>query len=161
MEMNKGRELKNLVLTDGPVDDFIVVDRFPEIDYVLIYRNAKYEPWVAAWNYNDERKSWGQGHYFKNLVGAMGCITALLREKEQENDLASKIEYDYGKNHLWEDMTYPLEDGWSVNIYQSTDVDGQVNIKLLDEKGDWVEWFTDRPECIEENVRYLIDLYID
>lgn len=161
MEMNKGRELKNLVLADGPVDDFIVVDRFPEIDYVLIYRNAKYEPWVAAWNYNEERKSWGQGHYFADLCAAVQHIMDKLMEKEgDESDLASQIQYDYRKNHLWRDMTYPLDDGWSVNIYSCEGV-GQVNIRLLDEDGQWVEWYTDIPECIAENIRSLIDLYID
>lgn len=161
-EWIKGRELKDLVLPDGPDDDFIVIDKFPEIDYVLLYRNTKYEPWVAAWKYNDERKSWGQGHYFENLVYAMSYIMDLLKEKEQKNDLASQIELDYTKNHLWENKVYDLMRGFTVELSMNTDSINRVNIKLYYEDGAFeLEWYTDAPECIAENIRSLIDLYID
>ena len=66
-------------------DDFIIVEEFPEIDYVLIYRGTRYEPWVAAWAYNKEGKYWGQGHYFSDIRDAMAWI------EEKYNDLAEAI----------------------------------------------------------------------
>lgn len=79
--MNKIGDLRTM---NGTREDFIVVESFPEIDYVLLKRNSKYEPWVAAWAYNEERECWGQGHYFIDMIDAMRYIDSKLRENEGE-----------------------------------------------------------------------------
>lgn len=56
------------------METYIIVEEFPEIDYVLAYRGSSYQPWVAAWRYNKENASWGQGHYFEELFDAMEYI---------------------------------------------------------------------------------------
>lgn len=68
------RDIRELVIGDGPNDDYIIVAEYPEIDYALIYRNATYQPWVAANGLRRERKSWGHGHYFQTLEGAIDHI---------------------------------------------------------------------------------------
>lgn len=55
-------------------ETYIIVEEFPEIDYVLAYRGGNYQPWVAAWGYNKETCSWSQGHYFEKLEVAMEYI---------------------------------------------------------------------------------------
>lgn len=57
----------------------IIVAKFPEINYVLVYRKSRYQPWVAAWAYNGIN-SWGQGHYFEKLEDAMEYILQLKGE---------------------------------------------------------------------------------
>lgn len=51
----------------------IIVESFPDIDYVLAYRGGNFQPWVAAWGYNGTN-SWAQGHYFETLADAMEYI---------------------------------------------------------------------------------------
>lgn len=59
-----------------------VVLRVPEIDYVLIHwPENDFTPWVAAWAYNDERKSWGQGHYFCTKESALEYLAATYKER--------------------------------------------------------------------------------
>lgn len=58
---------------DDSTETVIIVDTFPEINYVLAYRGGTYQPWVAAWDYNG-KNCWGQGHYFEKLVDAMEYI---------------------------------------------------------------------------------------
>lgn len=60
-------------VASGCDKSYIIVDTFPEIDYVLAYRGGKYQPWVAAWGYNG-KNCWTQGHYFEKLVDAMEFI---------------------------------------------------------------------------------------
>lgn len=62
-------------MTVGNCDEVVlIVESFPEIDYVLAYRGGgSYEPWVAAWGYNGIN-SWSQGHYFEKLETAMEYI---------------------------------------------------------------------------------------
>lgn len=67
--------------TEGCDEAVLIVSEFPEIDYVLAYRNSKYMPWVAAWCYKSERNSWGQGHYFETIEEAMSYIMELQNAK--------------------------------------------------------------------------------
>lgn len=60
-------------LTPDCDESVLIVAEYPEIDYVLAYRGSKYQPWVAAWAYNG-KSSWGQGHYFANLMDAIEYI---------------------------------------------------------------------------------------
>ena len=59
-----------------------LVLEFESIDYVLV-KVKGCTPWVAAWGYNKESRSWGQGHYFTTLEGAILYIAELLRKNEQ------------------------------------------------------------------------------
>lgn len=58
-----------------------IVAEFPKINYVLAYRNSNFQPWVAAWDYHNGSRTWGQGHYFETIEGAMGHIQKLLDEE--------------------------------------------------------------------------------
>ncbi len=60
-------------LTPDCDESVLIIAEYPEIDYVLAYRGSKYQPWVAAWAYNG-KNSWGQGHYFANLMDAIEYI---------------------------------------------------------------------------------------
>ena len=88
--MNKIGDLR---IMNGTREDFIVVESFPEIDYVLLKRNSKYEPWVAAWAYNEERESWGQGHYFEEFIDAVRYIDNKLRTipYDRMSEIASRL----------------------------------------------------------------------
>lgn len=56
------------------MEEKIILERFPEIDYVLVYWKAnKLTPFVAAWGYNDDG-TWCQGHYFTNIIDACDYI---------------------------------------------------------------------------------------
>ena len=57
--------------------EYTIVEEFPEINYVLIRRNTKIHPWVAAWAYDTETQGWGQGHYFADFLSAVRYIQNL------------------------------------------------------------------------------------
>ena len=73
--------LKELVGADNANERYIIVAEYPKIDYTLIYRNSKYQPWVAAWGYKGDGKSWSQGHYFAELEDAMQYICDIKAER--------------------------------------------------------------------------------
>lgn len=58
-------------------DVMIIVEEFPEIDYVLAYRGGNFEPWCVGYGYNG-KDCWGQGNYFATLSGAMKYILSKL-----------------------------------------------------------------------------------
>lgn len=59
-----------------------VIIKVPEIDYVLIHWEENVlTPWVAAWAYNEERNSWGQGHYFQTKEGAVKYLAKTYKER--------------------------------------------------------------------------------
>ena len=68
------------VREDG-IDEYLILEEYPEIDYTLLIREAKYEPYVAAWAYNKEGNYWGQGHYFSTLLDAVNYINEKIKEK--------------------------------------------------------------------------------
>ena len=68
------------VREDG-VDEYLILEEYPEIDYTLLIREAKYEPFVAAWAYNKEGNYWGQGHYFSTLLDSVSYINEKIKEK--------------------------------------------------------------------------------
>lgn len=66
----------------------VILAEFPMIDYTLIARvtdNAKVYEFVCAWHYDENSKSWGQGHYFKTLVTAYCFIQAKLKQQDVED----------------------------------------------------------------------------
>ena len=63
------------------IDDYLILAEYPEIDYTLLVREAKYEPFVAAWGFNKDGNYWAQGHYFSDIVDACAYIKEKLDEK--------------------------------------------------------------------------------
>ena len=61
-------------IKSGCDETVIIVEQFPDIDYVLAYRGGAFQPWVAAWGYRKEINCWAQGHYFLTLADAMEFI---------------------------------------------------------------------------------------
>ena len=58
-----------------------IIMKIPEIDYVLVYwPENTYTPWVAAWCYNEERNSWGQGHYFQKKESAVEYLVEMFKK---------------------------------------------------------------------------------
>lgn len=72
-------QVRKSVKLDSCDQVVLIVDEYPEIDYVLAYRGGEISPWVAAWHYNG-KNSWGQGHYFDKLENAIAYIEDLKRE---------------------------------------------------------------------------------
>lgn len=64
----------------------VVMKYYPSIDYVLIARvqddDSVYE-YVAAFNYDDEDGTWGQGHYFHELDYAIAYLNGLCEERHK------------------------------------------------------------------------------
>ena len=65
--------IKDVVNTKAS-ESYVVVNEYPDIDYVLVYRGGTCQPWVAAWGYNKEKSYWNQGHYFEKLEDAIEYI---------------------------------------------------------------------------------------
>lgn len=56
-----------------------VLERYPSIDYAIVHwPENELTPWVAAWGYDEEKGSWCQGHYFRELKDAMKYILRKL-----------------------------------------------------------------------------------
>ena len=60
-------------LKGDATESVIILKEYPEINYVLAYRKSSIQPWVAAWAYNG-KNSWGQGHYFADIIDAIEYI---------------------------------------------------------------------------------------
>ena len=65
-----------------------VLQTFPEIDYALLVREAKYEPFVAAYGWDEQNVTWSQGHYFSDILDATRWIQKKLDDKN------GRISYD-------------------------------------------------------------------
>lgn len=88
------------------VDDYLILEEYPEIDYVLLRREAKYEPFVAAWAYNKEGNYWGQGHYFSELIDAVNYIQSKIDEKNKVEKF--EITKDF-KEEVYDTLTDEIE----------------------------------------------------
>ncbi len=106
--MNNLRFVKH-VSKDGD-DEYLILEEYPEIDYTLLIRDAKYEPYVAAWAYNKEGHYWGQGHYFSSLLDATNYINNKLAKhainKREDVPQIVGIVHSYGD----EDMSLWMPD---------------------------------------------------
>lgn len=65
---------------EDSVNEYLILEEYPEIDYTLLIRESKYEPYVAAWAFNKEGNYWGQGHYFSTLIDATDYIKQKLAD---------------------------------------------------------------------------------
>lgn len=53
----------------------IIIGKYSDIDYIIAYLPQNtFTPFVAAWGYNTETKSWGQGHYFRTIDDAVDYV---------------------------------------------------------------------------------------
>lgn len=62
----------------------IVLDRFPSIDYAIVYWEGNCTPFVATWHLNEDNPDkiyWGQGHYFTNLLDCVHYVEELIQGK--------------------------------------------------------------------------------
>lgn len=96
--------MEKMCKVDNIEESVIIIAEYPDIDYVLAYRGGTCQPWVAAWAYNKERNSWGQGHYFNTIENAIEYI----RMKQNKptyyrlEELASKAIDKVIENDPWE-----------------------------------------------------------
>ena len=74
MEERINANLKDLAKGIDAKEKYVIVAEFPTIDYTLVYRPTEFEPWIAAWAFNKEKGSWGQGHCFDTITKAMKHI---------------------------------------------------------------------------------------
>lgn len=69
------KEFKNIsecVSADNEKEKYIIVAKYG--DYTLIYRKSEYQPWIAAFMYDEDFHCWGNGNYFSNLWDAVRYI---------------------------------------------------------------------------------------
>ncbi|MBO5629206.1 MAG: hypothetical protein J5965_09070 [Aeriscardovia sp.] len=94
-----------------------VLQTFPEIDYALLIREAKYQPFVAAYGWDEQNVSWNQGHYFSSIINACLYIQQKLAEKTKiitpmrmqeiaEKSMSALREAD---EDAYEDLCYDLD----------------------------------------------------
>lgn len=88
--MTKAMDLREM---NADCEKFVIVERFPKIDYVLLRRDTDFQPWIAAWAYNEERECWGQGHYFEEFIDAVRYIDNKLRTipYDRMSEIASRL----------------------------------------------------------------------
>ena len=94
-----------------------VLQTFPEIDYALLIREAKYEPFVAVYGWDEQSVTWNQGHYFSSIINACLYIQQKLAEKTKivtpmrmqeiaEKSMSALREAD---EDAYEDLCYDLD----------------------------------------------------
>ena len=72
-----------------------LIAQYPLVDYALVKREATYDPWIAAYHYDDSDGTWGQGHYFQTEEDALDWIRRKYEEELTVTDLAkATMEYD-------------------------------------------------------------------
>lgn len=61
---------------------FTILKEYPNIDYVLARNNNLNapEPYVAGHYFNEENRTWGQGHYFTNMDDALDYLKGVEKE---------------------------------------------------------------------------------
>ena len=70
----KNLELVKHVDDKGAVDEYILLEEYPEIDYALLKRDTTFQPYIVAWQFNKEGCYWSNGNYFQDLLSAMKYI---------------------------------------------------------------------------------------
>lgn len=95
---------------EDSVNEYLILEEYPEIDYTLLIRESKYEPYVAAWAFNKEGNYWGQGHYFSTLIDATDYIKQKLADyisnKREDIPQIVGVVHSYGD----EDMSLWITD---------------------------------------------------
>ena len=105
---------------DG-IDEYLILAEYPEIDYTLLIRESKYEPFVAAWGYNKDGNYWGQGHYFSDIVDACAYIKEKLDAKEGKMTTERLTEIATGSLHKvieldGADLAYRFFKGYEMDM---------------------------------------------
>ncbi len=80
---------------DATKDGYEVVSRFPGNPYVLINRKTSFQPWIAAYGYDEEEGTWNNGHYFNRVEDAISFITGsktyVYREYNDRYDVGEEV----------------------------------------------------------------------
>ena len=74
-------------------EQYIVMEFYPEINYTLLRRNTKFQPYIAAYAYNEEENCWVNGHYFDTILEAERYISSKLRVMPYDRvaEIASRL----------------------------------------------------------------------
>lgn len=61
-------------------DDTMILERYPSINYAVVYRPHAVQKFAAVWHPQVEGEAiwWSQGHYFDTLRDCMKYIETLL-----------------------------------------------------------------------------------
>ena len=76
--------------------------------YAVIQTDATFEPYVVAYLYHKDTKSWEQGHYFQDLNDAINCYICKIdpwRNREKyllENAMSYMHDNDIISDFLWD-----------------------------------------------------------
>lgn len=89
-------------LIENKNERFSILKEYPNINYVLARNNNLNapEPYVAAYRYNYDSKSWEQGHYFVERDDAIEYLNN--KEKEWLNNVDDDVLLDIIKSKLYE-----------------------------------------------------------
>lgn len=80
-EIKRTKKFMNIKDIQADVDEmYLIVAEYKP--YTLIYRFTSFQPWVAAWCYDPESKSWANGNYFQDLKDAMKYIEDNMEKED-------------------------------------------------------------------------------
>lgn len=79
-----------------------IIDLDKGADYIVVKRNSKYLPYVAAWapEWIDGSLSWGQGHYFDTEEDARSFFEGKKFNEAEESKSFNKARFVFGVNNL-------------------------------------------------------------
>lgn len=127
--------MKTTVNKFGTVNE--VIEQYPEIDYVLIWRHNSegWQEFVAAWHFDEETGTWGQGHYFNSARSAVNYINSKYPNATYTR--AQRLldwTYDYLASAM--NDVYEVEDRKEfIRLHN----DLMVMHELLDKQEEWAE----------------------
>ena len=82
--------MKNIKTLDSIKDNeqYIILEEYPEIEYTIMKRDTKFQPWMAVWQLDKETGTWSNGHYFERLTDAVAFVEwkkkGVYRDKIEE-----------------------------------------------------------------------------
>lgn len=130
-----------------------IIERYPEINYVLVNRGTAWQPWVAAWNYNEEDGSWGNGHYFCSIIEAVMYIKK-LRDEQHDRELEEKSDW------IQSEIGYlPVDEEKGINFYYRAMHDHDMGITDADDYC-WLNTLF-QYDIGDENALQIINWYYD
>lgn len=63
----------------------------------FLNRGGNFQPWVVAWNYDEEGDYWGQGHYFSDFDDAAEWYAHYRKKNKDKYGLLCEPKYGIGK----------------------------------------------------------------
>lgn len=72
----------------------------------FLNRGGNFQPWVVAWNYDEEGDYWGQGHYFSDFDEAAEWYAQYTKENKEKYGLLMEGRYGPGMEFtIYDDYT--------------------------------------------------------